>query len=205
MLSTKDSYSSCAQTRGSMLKHVAVTTAGLLIGASLSPTLPAAADNTLIATKNSYFRYVPRILESMKWYQGDLRQAVLAEDWPHVMTYFEVVNTAKSDSKRPAMYQSSSSLIERDLLSPLTIWSQSFAPKGTGPTMRALQQQENALEAAMKTLGKVARDDYKLSAGETRGQVAMASWEAGRDAMKQYVEIANKGLVRQLRKIETPF
>lgn len=36
-------------------------------------------------------------------------------------------------------------------------------------------------------------------------KAARAAWEAGRDALQEYVEVANKGMVRSLRKIDTPF
>lgn len=49
-----------------------------------------------------------------------------------VLEYFEVINTARADSSRPAMYQSSSSRMQRELFSPLSVWAQSFSIKGTG-------------------------------------------------------------------------
>ena len=49
-----------------------------------------------------------------------------------VLEYFEVVNTARADSSRPTMYQSSSSRMQRELFSPLSVWAQSFSIKGTG-------------------------------------------------------------------------
>lgn len=36
-------------------------------------------------------------------------------------------------------------------------------------------------------------------------KAAKAAWEAGRDALQEYVDVANKGMVRSLRKIDTPF
>ncbi|CAM9212201.1 unnamed protein product [Choristocarpus tenellus] len=100
------------------------------------------------------------------------------------------------------MYQSTSNKMERELYSPLVIWSQSFASKGTGKKITALQDQEAALEAAMSTLSSIASNEYSLSGGETQGKVAMASWEAGRDALKAFVDIANTGMTRQLNKVD---
>lgn len=52
-----------AMTRNSVLKHLGVGVAGVLSAAALGGgSVPALADNALIATKQSYFRYVPRIL-----------------------------------------------------------------------------------------------------------------------------------------------
>lgn len=36
-------------------------------------------------------------------------------------------------------------------------------------------------------------------------QAAKGAWEAGRDSLQEYVDVANKGMVRSLRKIDTPF
>lgn len=49
-----------------------------------------------------------------------------------VLEYFEVVNTARPDSSRPAMYQSYSSRMQRELFSPLQVWAQSMSIKGSG-------------------------------------------------------------------------
>ncbi|CBN74699.1 expressed unknown protein [Ectocarpus siliculosus] len=140
----------------------------------------------------------------MAWYEGDLQKAIAEEDWPKVLAYFEVVNTARSDSSRPAMYQSSSSRMQRELFSPLSVWAQSMSIKGTGAKLRALLSQEEKLEQAMASLEKAA-SGKSLKEGESQGQAAKAAWEAGRDALQEYVEVANKGMVRSLRKIDTPF
>ncbi|CAN0003389.1 unnamed protein product [Ectocarpus sp. 4 AP-2014] len=129
------SSSSSSSSRSEVLKELGRYAAGAgvlsLAGACGSP-LSALADNALAATKKSYFRYVPRILDAMAWYEGDLQKAIAEEDWPKVLAYFEVVNTARSDSSRPAMYQSSSSRMQRELFSPLSVWAQSMSIKGTG-------------------------------------------------------------------------
>ncbi|CAM9276315.1 unnamed protein product, partial [Pylaiella littoralis] len=174
-----------------------------LAGVIGSPA-PAPADNALAATKQSYFRYVPRILEAMEWYQGDLQKAVVAEDWPKVLAYFEVVNTAGADSSRPTMYQSSSSRMQRELFRPLSVWAQSMSIKGTGPKLRALLAQEELLEKSMARLEKAA-NGKGLKEGESQAQEAAAAWRTGRDALQEYVDVANKGMVRSLRKIDTPF
>ncbi|CAM9516248.1 unnamed protein product [Ectocarpus sp. 13 AM-2016] len=200
------SSSSSRSSRSEALRELGRYAAGAgvlsLAGACGSP-LPAFADNALAATKKSYFRYVPRILDAMAWYAGDLQKAIAEEDWPEVLAYFEVVNTARSDSSRPAMYQSSSSRMQRELFSPLSVWAQSMSIKGTGQ-LRALLSQEEKLEQAMASLEKAA-SGKGLKEGESQGQAAKAAWEAGRDALQEYVEVANKGMVRSLRKIDTPF
>ncbi|CAM9213410.1 unnamed protein product [Ectocarpus sp. 12 AP-2014] len=199
--------SSSSSSRSEVLRELGRYAAGAgvlsLAGACGSP-LPAFADNALAATKKSYFRYVPRILDAMAWYTGDLQKAIAEEDWPKVLAYFEVVNTARSDSSRPAMYQSSSSRMQRELFSPLSVWAQSMSIKGTGAKLRALLSQEENLEQAMASLEKAA-SGKGLKEGESQGQAAKAAWEAGRDALQEYVEVANKGMVRSLRKIDTPF
>eukprot|EP00904_Undaria_pinnatifida_P000183 jgi/Undpi1/10165/HiC_scaffold_28.g12618.m1 len=174
-----------AATRSDVLKQIAVAaTAGVVTaGAACAGPLPALADNSLAGTKRSYFRYVPRIL---------------------VLAYFEVVNTAKEDSARPAMYQSSSSRMERELFSPLSVWAQSMSIKGTGPKLRALLAEEATVEKSMAALERAA-SGKGLKEGESQAKAAKAAWEAGRDALQEYADVANKGMVRQLRKIETPF
>lgn len=140
----------------------------------------------------------------MAWYQSDLQAAVNAEDWAKVLTYFELENTASAESRRPSMYQSTSSKMDRDLFSPLTVWAQSFGIKGSGPKLRALLEQEQALEASMTALEKIAKGKG-LKEGQSQGQEAKAAWASGRDAIQTYIDIANKGMVRQLNKVETPF
>ncbi|CAM9766218.1 unnamed protein product [Ectocarpus sp. 8 AP-2014] len=205
-LASSTSSSSSSSSRSEVLRELGRYAAGAgvlsLAGACGSP-LPALADNALAATKKSYFRYVPRILDAMAWYEGDLQKAIAEEDWPKVLAYFEVINTARSDSSRPAMYQSSSSRMQRELFSPLSVWAQSMSIKGTG-RLRALLSQEEKLEQAMASLEKAA-SGKSLKEGESQGQAAKAAWEAGRDAIQEYVEVANKGMVRSLRKIDTPF
>ncbi|CAM9624742.1 unnamed protein product [Scytosiphon promiscuus] len=199
--------SSSSSSRGEALQHLGRLAAGAgvfsLAGALGSPP-PALADNALIATKQSYFRYVPRILDAMAWYEGDLQSAVVAEDWPKVLSYFEVVSTARADSSRPAMYQSSSSRMQRELFSPLSVWAQSMSIKGTGAKLRSLLAQEELLEKAMARLEKAASGNG-LKEGESQVEVAKGAWDAGRDSLQEYVDVANKGMVRSLRKIDTPF
>ncbi|CAN0269314.1 unnamed protein product [Ectocarpus sp. 4 AP-2014] len=76
----------------------------------------------------------------------------------------------------------------------------------TRAKLRALLSQEEKLEQAMASLEKAASGNG-LKEGESQGQMkaARAAWEAGRDALQEYVEVANKGMIRSLRKIDTPF
>lgn len=64
--------------------------------------------------------------------------------------------------------------------------------------------QEQGLEKSMAALQKAAKGEG-LGEGQSQGVAAKAAWEAGRDAMQEYVDVANKGMVRQLRKVQTPF
>eukprot|EP00903_Cladosiphon_okamuranus_P018575 g17098.t1 len=199
--SRRRSRSSCSGSdsigRNEVLKilgRVAAGVGGFTVAGALGNPAPVLADNALAATKQSYFRYVPRILEAMEWYQGDLQKAIVAEDWPKVLEYFEVVNTARPDSSRPAMYQSSSSRMQRELFSPLSVWAQSFSIKGTGAKLRALLAQEELLEKSMAKLQKAASGSG-LKEGESQAQAAKAAWEAGRDALQEYVDVANKGML----------
>ena len=64
--------------------------------------------------------------------------------------------------------------------------------------------QEEKLEASMATLEKVAKGKG-LQEGQGRATAAKAAWEDGRDALQEFIDVANKGMVRSLRKVETPF
>lgn len=64
--------------------------------------------------------------------------------------------------------------------------------------------QEEKLEASMVTLERVAKGKG-VGEGQSRGKAARVAWEDGRDALQEFIDVANKGMVRSLRKVETPF
>lgn len=196
----------------------AVAAAAVAAAAATGAAPAARADVTRQSLKKSYFRYVPRIKEGMSWYAGELKELVDKEDFNTILAkYFIKTKTAKDDSLRPALYQSTSNKVERELIAPMKIWATTFAEKGTNPKVRAMLEQVRVLEGAMSSLEGVARTaliDDTAQVGRSRGRGIQtisttenvhASYDTGVAAIKEYLAVANKGLTREVNQVSSPF
>ncbi|CAN0147135.1 unnamed protein product, partial [Heterosigma akashiwo] len=145
------------------------------------------ADMSLPAAKQLYFCYIPRLNDGKSFYANDLKKAIDDQDWETVKKTFvkEVIVQPTSKKYNPP----ATSKWERDLTTPMTIWSSTFAEKGVSKKTTALQEQEQLLETALAKI-------------ERQKQIALESWEEGRTAINTYIEIANFGLSRELNKLE---
>ena len=130
VLMQADSGHAAGMSRRSLIDTAAAATV-LASVVSSSAASPCYADVTRQSLKKSYFRYVPRIKESLAWYHGALADAIRKNDVEAVKVYYALTNTAKKDSKKPTAYQSVSNRMERELLIPLAIWASTFAEKGS--------------------------------------------------------------------------
>eukprot|EP00188_Purpureofilum_apyrenoidigerum_P003001 Plantae.Rhodophyta-Purpureofilum_apyrenoidigerum.ctg30468.p1 GENE.Plantae.Rhodophyta-Purpureofilum_apyrenoidigerum.ctg30468~~Plantae.Rhodophyta-Purpureofilum_apyrenoidigerum.ctg30468.p1 ORF type:complete len:259 (-),score=46.80 Plantae.Rhodophyta-Purpureofilum_apyrenoidigerum.ctg30468:115-798(-) len=160
------------------------------------PMIPRKADANvnLMAAKRSYFRYVPRIEEGVNFYVETLLPAVNDQDWESLSDVYKKTSVAKEGSEKAANdIDPKSTILERLLFVPMKTWSNSFAEKGTSPKSRALLTKEEVFEKAMNKLEKASKGK------DANG--AKVAWEQGKAALNEYIDIANNGLSRELRKL----
>uniref|UniRef100_A0A7S2ZQP9 Uncharacterized protein n=1 Tax=Rhodosorus marinus TaxID=101924 RepID=A0A7S2ZQP9_9RHOD len=168
-----------------------------IAGVAIVNGLPkeASANVNLMAAKRSYFRYVPRIEEGINYYMLALSPAVNAGDWGKVSQAFVKTSVAREGSEKALNdIDPKTTILEREFFVPMRTWSNSFAEKGTSPKSRAMLVKVDAFEKEMDKLKKATKNQNQADAS--------ASWELGRTVLNEYIDIANKGLSRELRKLE---
>mmetsp|Transcript_26274 Transcript_26274/g.43371 ORF Transcript_26274/g.43371 Transcript_26274/m.43371 type:complete len:188 (+) Transcript_26274:86-649(+) len=141
-------------------KTVVVSRRDFLAGAGVAATglvlapHSVLADMSLPAAKQLYFRYVPRLNDGKSFYANDLKKAIDDQDWEAVKKTFvkEVIVQPTSKKYNPP----ATSKWDRDLTTPMTIWSSTFAEKGVSKKTTALQEQEQLLETALAKIERVA-------------------------------------------------
>lgn len=159
--------------------------------------------------KRTYFRFVPKLVSGMEFYKTDVKAAIDKEDWGVITKFFEVfVSKYNADDK--TQIDSTDTYVNQNIFRPMIVFSGSFAERGSSPKTKALQDQEKAFEAAMGELEGCVKDkkgegffaaDIKMPTGEARKKQALEAYAKGKDALNEYVKIANAGLMLELNKL----
>jgi hypothetical protein len=199
---------------------------GAMLGAAALLTLapqPADAEMALANRKQSYFRYAPRIKSAEAFFAKDFKAAIDKKDWAAVSKAFELEAQAPSTSMRgnPQRFVNK---FEKDLYSPMKIYSQSFAEKGTSPKLTAMLKAEGEMEAAINRIQLVAKGNLKPAkaegggffgfgggggddtpdkyAGLSQEKMAAQLWSDAKESFNEWVDIVNKALSVELNKFE---
>ncbi|EWM30249.1 hypothetical protein Naga_100003g11 [Nannochloropsis gaditana] len=182
------------------------------VGAALLIGRPEAseAETTLASRKVLYFRYAPRIKSARDFLAKDFKAALDKKDWAAVAAAYEIEKQAPDSSMRnnPQRFINK---FEKDLYSPMRIFSQSLSEKGASPKLTALLKAEGELEAALDRLQLVAKGDLKPPkkdggflgfgggapvedkyAGLNQEKMAKALFADAKTAFNAWVEVVNK-------------
>ncbi|TFJ87827.1 hypothetical protein NSK_001174 [Nannochloropsis salina CCMP1776] len=185
------------------------------VGAALLIGRPEAseAETTLASRKVLYFRYAPRIKSARDFLAKDFKAALDKKDWAAVAAAYEIQKQAPDSSLRnnPQRFINK---FEKDLYSPMRIFSQSLSEKGASPKLTALLKAEGELEAALDRLQLVAKGDLKPPkkdggflgfgggapvedkyAGLNQEKMAKALFADAKTAFNAWVEVVNKGII----------
>ena len=100
---------------------------------------PANADFRA-AQKRTYFRFVPKLIEGRNFYKNELKTAIDGEKWDVVSKFFEVY-VSKYNPNDPAQVDATDTYINVHLYRPMTVWSGTFAERGTSTKQRLLLEQ----------------------------------------------------------------
>ena len=158
--------------------------------------------------KRTYFRFVPKLIIGRDFYKADLKAAIDKEDWPVVQKIFEEYITRTN--KESGSTEATDTYVNQYLIRPMSVFSSSFAERGSSDKQRALLEQEQTFEAAMAALDSSVNDkkggflqsDTLAPTGEARKKAATEAWLDGKKAINEYIRIANEGLMRELNKID---
>eukprot|EP00624_Nannochloropsis_granulata_P003375 evm.model.NODE_27169_length_92994_cov_27.080458.15 len=208
----KASSSSESLSRADMLQAAG----GALLGAAALLTVAPQASNaesTLASRKVLYFRYAPRIKNARDYLATDFKSALAKKDWAAVAAAYEIQKQAPDSSMR-ANPQRFTNKFERDLYSPMKIFSQSQSEKGASPKLAALLKAEAELEEALDRLQLVAKGDLKPPkkggaglfgfggaeapadkyTGMSQEKMANALYADAKAAFNAWVDVTNKGM-----------
>ena len=158
--------------------------------------------------KRTYFRFVPKLVIGRNFYKSELKAAIDNEDWPVVQKIFEVYVTRTN--KESGDTAATDTYVNQYLIRPMSVFSSSFAERGSSDKQRALLEQEQTFEAAMAALDSSVNDkkggflqaDTKAPTGAARKKAATDAWLDGKKAINEYIRIANEGMMRELNKID---
>ena len=169
---------------------------------------PVAHADIRAQQKRTYFRYIPKLVTGRDFYKNELKTAIDKEDWAVVTKMFdEFVSRRNPDS---GAVESMDTYVAEYFYRPMTVFSGSFAERGSSDKQRALLAQEAAFEAAMTVLDNAVNDkkggffggEVKAPTGAARKNLAVQAYADGKAALNEYIRIANEGLMRELNKID---
>lgn len=118
----------------------------------------------------------------------------------------------KYNPNDPTQVDASERYVDDKLLRPMTVFAGSFAERGTSPKTRAMLEQEQLFATSLRELEGSVKDIkgegffdpvVKAPTGAARKQAALAAWTKGKDALNEYVRLANDGLMFELNKLTT--
>ena len=94
--------------------------------------------------KRTYFRYIPKFIAGRDFYKTELKNAIEKEDWKVVEKMFEDF-VSKKNAKTDEVYQIDS-YVNTNFFRPMSIFSGTFAERGSSPKERSLMEQEQLFE-----------------------------------------------------------
>ena len=113
--------------------------------------LPAAHADFRAAQKRTYFRFVPKLIEGREFYKNDLKGAIDSEKWDVVTKFFETY-VSKYNPNDPAQVDATDTYVNVHFFRPMTVWSGSFAERGSSVKQRLLLDQIDIFKASMDDL-----------------------------------------------------
>lgn len=158
--------------------------------------------------KKTYFRFVPKLITGLNYYKSDLKAAVDNSDWSTIAKFFEVYVT-KYNPSDPKQVDATDTYVNSKFFRPMTVFAGSFAEKSSSPKQKAMMEQEQAFESAMKELEKCATvtKGQGFFASDTPAskdkKAAKKAFEDGKNALNEFIKIANNGLMLELNKIDS--
>ena len=159
--------------------------------------------------KRTYFRFVPKLVSGMAFYQTDVKAAIDKEDYAVISKFFEVFVT-KYNADDKSQVDATDTYVNQNIIRPMIVFSGSFAERGSSPKTKALKEQEQAFEKAMGELEGCVKDrkgegffaaDIKMPTGAARKKQAQEAYASGKKALNAYVKLANAGLMLELNKL----
>jgi hypothetical protein len=176
--------------------------------AALSPT--AAFADVRAAQKRTYFRQIPKFQEGLTFAKTDLKEIVSKEDYAALAKIF-VEYASKMNGSVKDQVDQTDTFVNSRYFRPMTIFAGSFAERGTSEKQRALMEQEAAVEEALRLLQGCTQDmkgdgffaaKIKMPTGKERKEQLQKGYDMLKNALNMYVNIANKGLMLELNKLE---
>lgn len=163
------------------------------------------------AQKRTYFRFVPKLIEGRAYYKNELKAAIDGENWDVISKFFETY-VSKYNPNDPNQIDATDSYVNVHFYRPMTVFSGSFAERGSSTKQRLLLEQIDNFKVAMDDLEGCVKDrteggffgkTIKMPTGKERKIQAQNSWTKGKEALNSYIKIANDGLMLELSKIDT--
>mmetsp|Transcript_9924 Transcript_9924/g.20162 ORF Transcript_9924/g.20162 Transcript_9924/m.20162 type:complete len:265 (-) Transcript_9924:2696-3490(-) len=164
----------------------------------------------LMSVKRAYFRYVPRIEAGRDFFVDGLLPLIETENWSELKRVaYQVTSDARSGSvKAEYGLDRKVSELQRLLFDPMSIWAQALGEAKKRKLERSLDKLKVSMDVLEMTVdgkevskSRLSDEDKALYQGLARGEIAIAAWKNGRDAINEYLDEANAGLSRELRKV----
>ena len=183
----------------------AIATSSIELGAPQ----PAVADFRA-AQKRTYFRQTPKFIEGGNFLTKDLKSAIEKEDYKVIENMFEEYASKVIASRENEVVQTDT-FVNQKFYRPMTVLAGSFAERGSSEKQRLLMEQEQAFEAACRTLEGTTKDlkdgpyffsgTIKMPTGAARKKQAQEGLKTATEAYNKFVTITNKGLMLELNKL----
>ena len=170
---------------------------------------PVAHADIRAQQKRTYFRYIPKLVTGRDFYKNELKTAIDKEDWPVITKMFEEFVARRNPDS--GSVESMDTYVAEYYYRPMTVFSGSFAERGSSEKTRQLLAQKQAFETAMIALDSAVNDkkggffggEVKAPTGAERKKLAAQAYADGKTALNEYIRIANEGLMRELNKIDS--
>lgn len=171
--------------------------------------VPSAQADFRAAQKRTYFRYIPKFTEGLNYYK-DLKTAIEKEDYKNAEAMFEVY-VSRYNPNDKSLVDATDFYANKYFYKPMVVMSGTFAERGTSEKQRQLSEQLDNFKIAMKSMEGCFKDmkgegffaaDIKKPTGGAKKKQALQAWADGRKALKEYVDIFNAGLMREVNTIE---
>ncbi len=133
-------------------------------------------------------------------------------DFKSAEKLFEVYVT-KYNPNEPKQVDATDFYADFHFYKPMQVMSGTFAERGTSEKQRQLAEQLVKFQKAMFKMENCFKDmkeggffsaTLKKPEGAEKKKQALAAWKDGKDALTEYVDIFNLGLMREVNPIENP-
>lgn len=171
---------------------------------------------TIFTLSNTQFIIISYLLPFYHYlglqYFKELKPALEKEDYKNAEKLFEVYVT-KYNPNDPNQIDATDYYADFHYYKPMQVMSGTFAERGTSEKQRQLAEQLDKFKKAMFRMENCFKDmkeggffsaTSKKYTGSEKKKQALQAWKEGKEALSEYIDIFNLGLMREVNPIENP-